>query len=66
MLVIGGVTVFLVLFLSFFFLMYRMRLVCSRQYKVRKEMARDGSRKQGGEKSKALLDDYQTRGELEC
>ena len=66
LLVIGGVTVFLVIFHSFFFLLYRMRLVCSKQYKVRKEMARDGSRKQGEEKSEALLDNYQTKGELEC
>jgi len=66
LLVIGGVTIFLVIFHSFFYLLYRMRLVCSKHYMLRKEMARDGSREQGEEKSEALLDNFQTRGELEC
>jgi len=66
MLVIGGVTVFFVIFHSFFFLMYKMRLVCSKRYKMRKEMTKDTGRTMGGDKSEALLDNYQTRGEVEC
>jgi len=59
LLVIGGVTVFLVIFHSFFFLLYKMRLVCSRRYKISKEKSKKS-------KTEALLDNFQTREEVEC
>lgn len=59
LLVIGGVTVFLVIFHSFFFLLYKMRMVCSKRYKIRKERTKKG-------KTEALLDNFQTREEVEC
>ena len=59
LLVIGGVTVFLVIFHSFFFLLYKMRLVCSRRYKIRKEKSKKS-------KTEALLDNFHTREEVEC
>jgi len=66
LLVIGGVTVFLVIFHAFFFLLYKLRMTCSNRYKMRKEMSKEGGKKQEIGKSEALLDNYQTRGEVEC
>jgi len=59
LLVIGGVSVFLVIFHSIFFLMYKMRMVCSKRYRKRKERTKK-------DRTEALLDNYQTRGEIEC
>jgi len=66
LLVISGVTVFMVIFHTFFFLLYKMRLALSKQFKMRKEITKDGGKQKGMDKSEALLDNFQTREEVDC
>jgi len=61
-----GVTVALIIFHGMFCLLYKMRNSVSKCCKIRRKRKKEEKNKEKEVKSEGLLDNYKTRGEVEC